>query len=215
MFVIEVGTVSKALRRVTRSKSMCEPQETASRRDRTVQGHNLDDSSTFADLGSSPSTLTAGGSSCGLLGRPGGDLALRPPAARGIRGAVAGEVPVVAGEAAVELCAATLPRLRPGRPSVGSALPTRTSGVRGSGSGHWVLADHDLERRVPVDSSLGAGQLVACGDVGPVDRDDDTVGVVVAAASIATPRVHRQHDVDRAVVELDVVYRLRAAARLA
>lgn len=61
MFVIEVGTVSKALRRVTHSKSMCEPQETASRRDRTVQGHNLDDSSTFADLGSSPSTLTAGG----------------------------------------------------------------------------------------------------------------------------------------------------------
>lgn len=65
MFVIEVGTVSKALRRVTHSKSMCEPQETASRRDRTVQGHNLDDSSTFADLGSSPSTLTAGGSSTG------------------------------------------------------------------------------------------------------------------------------------------------------
>src|SRR5690625_6715051 len=28
MFVIEVGTVSKGLRRVTHSKSMCEPQET-------------------------------------------------------------------------------------------------------------------------------------------------------------------------------------------
>lgn len=70
MFVIEVGTVSKALRRVTHSKSMCEPQETASRRDRTVQGHNLDDSSTFADLGSSPSTLTAGGSPSGTSSPP-------------------------------------------------------------------------------------------------------------------------------------------------
>jgi len=69
MFVIEVGTVSKALRRVNHSKSMCEPQETANRRDRTVQGHNLDDSSTFADLGSSPGTLTAGGSSYRTLGQ--------------------------------------------------------------------------------------------------------------------------------------------------
>src|SRR5699024_11331176 len=48
------------------------PGDAASRQDRTVQGHNLDDSSTFADLGSSPSTLTAGGSATGDLtpGRP-------------------------------------------------------------------------------------------------------------------------------------------------